>query len=74
MRATGAQLDGDAWICGRTTMQQHFADTEPFMVASLLAAGPQPGPHRPKSEVSYAVSVDTLGKLRWSSLRSKAIT
>jgi 2,5-diamino-6-(ribosylamino)-4(3H)-pyrimidinone 5'-phosphate reductase len=22
--ATGAQLNGDAWICGRTTMQ-HFA-------------------------------------------------
>ena len=23
--ATGAKLEGDAWICGRTTMQQHFA-------------------------------------------------
>jgi hypothetical protein len=23
--ATGAQLNDDAWICGRTTMQQHFA-------------------------------------------------
>ena len=24
--ATGAKLNGDAWICGRTTMQQHFAE------------------------------------------------
>lgn len=29
--ATGAKLDGDAWICGRTTMQQHFAEDEPFV-------------------------------------------
>jgi hypothetical protein len=24
--ATGAKLHGDAWICGGTTMQQHFAE------------------------------------------------
>lgn len=23
--ATGARLEGDAWVCGCTTMQQHFA-------------------------------------------------
>jgi hypothetical protein len=23
---TGAKLEGEAWICGRTTMQQHFAE------------------------------------------------
>ena len=28
--ATGAELNGDAWICGRTTMQQHFAEPQPF--------------------------------------------
>ena len=27
--AMGAQLDGDAWTCGRTTME-HFADPAPF--------------------------------------------
>jgi 2,5-diamino-6-(ribosylamino)-4(3H)-pyrimidinone 5'-phosphate reductase len=32
--ATGAKLNGDAWICGRTTMQQHFAEDEPFVSAS----------------------------------------
>ncbi len=24
--ATGAKLKGDAWICGRTTMQQHVEE------------------------------------------------
>ena len=64
--ATGAQLNGDAWICGRTTMQQHFADPQPFPAASDIPAGPQPVyvAHRARS---YAVAVDTLGKLRWSS-------
>jgi 2,5-diamino-6-(ribosylamino)-4(3H)-pyrimidinone 5'-phosphate reductase len=32
--ATGAKLNGDAWICGRTTMQQHFAEDEPFVSGS----------------------------------------
>jgi len=26
--ATAAKLGGDAWICGRTTMERHFADDE----------------------------------------------
>jgi hypothetical protein len=39
--ATGAKLNGDAWICGRTTMQQHFAEDEPFVSGSnTLAGGP----------------------------------
>ena len=29
--ATGAKLKGDAWVCGRTTMQQHFAEKQPFI-------------------------------------------
>ena len=64
--ATGAQLNGDAWICGRTTMQQHFSEPQPFRAASDIPAGPQPVDvaHRAKS---YAVAVDTVGKLRWSS-------
>jgi hypothetical protein len=39
---TGAQLNGDAWICGRMTMQQHFADPEPFVPTSYSPARPQP--------------------------------
>ena len=62
--ATGAKLNGDAWVCGRTTMQQHFAEQEPFVSASEAPAGPQPVFVARRAE-SYAVSVDTLGKLRW---------
>ncbi len=63
--ATGTQLNGDAWICGRITMQQHFAEDEPFVSVSNRRAGPQPVyvAHRARS---YAIAVDTIGKLRWS--------
>ena len=64
--ATGAKLEGDAWICGRTTMQQHFAEDAPFVSASNAPAGPQPVFVARRAD-SYAVSVDTLGKLRWAS-------
>jgi 2,5-diamino-6-(ribosylamino)-4(3H)-pyrimidinone 5'-phosphate reductase len=64
--ATGAQLKGDAWLCGRTTMQQHFAEEAPFVSASHTPAGPQPVFVARRAD-SYAVAVDTLGKLRWSS-------
>jgi riboflavin biosynthesis pyrimidine reductase len=64
--ATGDLLNGDAWICGRTTMQQHFADSEPFTATSSMPAGPQPV-HVARRARSYAIAVDTLGKLRWSS-------
>jgi 2,5-diamino-6-(ribosylamino)-4(3H)-pyrimidinone 5'-phosphate reductase len=63
---TGAELKGDAWICGRTTMQQHFAESGPFVSTSNRAAGSQPV-HVARRAASYAISVDTLGKLRWSS-------
>ena len=63
---TGAQLDGDAWICGRTTMQLHFADPEPLHATSDTPAGPQPV-HVARRAKSYAVSIDTMGKLKWSS-------
>jgi riboflavin biosynthesis pyrimidine reductase len=62
--ATGAKLEGDAWICGRMTMQQHFAEDEPFVSASNTPAGPQPVFVARRAD-SYAISVDSLGKLRW---------
>src|SRR3954469_6832402 len=36
-----SKLEGDAWICGRTTMQQHFADDEPFVSTTNTPAGSQ---------------------------------
>jgi len=61
-----SKLGGNAWICGRTTMQQHFADDEPFVSATNTPAGPQPV-HVARRADSYAISVDTTGRLRWSS-------
>ncbi len=46
-------------------MQQHFAEDEPFVSASNAPAGPQPVFVARRAD-SYAISVDTLGKLRWS--------
>ena len=63
--ATGALLGGDAWICGRTTMQQHFAEAGPFVSATGKPAGPRPV-HVARRAESYAISVDTVGKLRWA--------
>jgi 2,5-diamino-6-(ribosylamino)-4(3H)-pyrimidinone 5'-phosphate reductase len=63
--ATGAKLKGDAWICGRTTMQMHFADKRPFAARSSKQGGTQLV-HVAQRAKSYAISVDTLGKLQWS--------
>jgi riboflavin biosynthesis pyrimidine reductase len=63
--ALHANLGGDAWICGRITMQQHFAEEEPFVSATNTPAGPQPAYVARRAD-SYAISIDTAGKLRWS--------
>lgn len=55
----------DAWICGRETMQQHFAEKEPFVSSTNQPAGSQPVFLARRAE-SYAICVDTLGKLRWT--------
>ena len=64
--ALHAKLGGNAWICGRTTMQQHFAEDQLFVSETNTPAGPQPV-HVVRRAESYAISVDTTGKLRWSS-------
>jgi riboflavin biosynthesis pyrimidine reductase len=61
---TGETLNGDAWICGRTTMQQHFADGT-FVAKSKKPAGPQ-APFVAKRAESYAICVDTRGTLLWN--------
>jgi 2,5-diamino-6-(ribosylamino)-4(3H)-pyrimidinone 5'-phosphate reductase len=61
---TGQTLGGDAWVCGRTTMEQHFAEGA-FVSRSGPPAGPRPV-HVARRAESYAVAVDTTGKLRWS--------
>ena len=64
--ALHAKLGGDAWICGRTTMQQHFAAKEPFVSTTNRPAGPQL-PYVAQRAESYAICVETNGRLSWSS-------
>ena len=45
-------------------MQQHFAEDEPFVSVANRPAGPQPVFVARRAK-SYAISVDTIGKLRW---------
>jgi hypothetical protein len=45
-------------------VQQHFAENEPFVSAANRPAGPQPVFVARRAK-SYAISVDTMGKLRW---------
>ncbi len=63
---TGTKLRGDAWVCGRTTMQMHFAGKRTFVSRTRKRAGPQPVYVATRAK-SYAIAIDTLGKLRWSS-------
>jgi riboflavin biosynthesis pyrimidine reductase len=60
------KFGANAWICGRTTMQQHFAESEPFVSETKKPAGSE-SVHVARRAEFYAVSVDTLGKLRWPS-------
>jgi 2,5-diamino-6-(ribosylamino)-4(3H)-pyrimidinone 5'-phosphate reductase len=61
---TGASLRGDAWVCGRTTMQMHFSDKRRFRSATRKRAGAQMV-HVARRARSYAVVVDTKGTLQW---------
>ena len=59
------KLGGQAWICGRTTMQQHFAASDPFLSTDSAPAGSE-SVYVARLADSYAVSVDTMGRLHWT--------
>ena len=63
--STGAELKGNAWVCGRTTMQLHFAEKKLFASKTSKKAGPRPV-HVARRARNYAISIDTHGKLRWA--------
>ncbi len=63
---TGSQLGGNAWICGRVTMEQHFAADKRVVSATNQPSGPQPV-FIATLAGSYAISVDPQGKLLWDS-------
>jgi len=64
-----ATYEPDGWLCGRVTMQQHFAsgvrrDTE---VAREYSGPPRDDFVAPGDHDSFAFVVDPRGKLRWES-------
>ena len=63
--ATSAQIPYDAWACGRTTMQEILGDDEPYAPSSDALAGPQ-SVFVARRAKTYAVALDTRGKLRWT--------
>lgn len=65
---THPQLDGDAWLCGRTTLQVNFAQ---FADGAEFDNDGSDAVDEPKVHVagrfpSYAVSADTHGKIQWT--------
>lgn len=63
-----ASYDPDAWLCGRVTMEQHFAqgarsDAE---VAREHRGPPRDDFRAPGDHDSYAFAVDGRGKLAWA--------
>lgn len=67
--AVHATYDPDGWICGRVTMEQHFAAGTR---ADAEVAREYDGPARedfvaPGEHASFAIAVDPRGKLLWES-------
>ncbi len=62
-------LEGDAWMCGRVTLQKDFAkymEPEDFDASSGVRAGKRPV-HVARRAKTYAVAADTHGVMRWKS-------
>lgn len=64
-----ATYEPDAWICGRVTMEQHFAaGTRPDAeVARTYDGPPREDFVAPGGHASLAIAVDPRGKLVWES-------
>ena len=62
--STGKLEKADAWMCGRTTMQQHYAIAPPQPL-ELLSEGPKVDHIANSAAGSYAIALDPKGKLGW---------
>jgi 2,5-diamino-6-(ribosylamino)-4(3H)-pyrimidinone 5'-phosphate reductase len=67
--AVHASYAPDGWLCGRVTMQLHFASgvRDETEVARLYSGAPRDDFVAPGKHTSYAFVVDPRGKLRWES-------
>jgi 2,5-diamino-6-(ribosylamino)-4(3H)-pyrimidinone 5'-phosphate reductase len=62
---TARQLEGDAWMVGRITMERHFAAAKPMKVPTDAPAVDRTDYVATHDSVSYAVVVDPSGKLNY---------
>lgn len=62
---TGSQLDGDAWLCGRVTMEKDFASDEPLLLQPVDKPIDRTDFIAPYEQRSFAVAIDPSGKLNW---------
>jgi len=64
-----ATYEPDGWLCGRVTMQLHFASgvRDETEVARQYSGSPREDFVAPGSHTSFAFVVDPRGKLRWES-------
>src|SRR5688500_3650949 len=62
-------FEPDAWICGRVTMEEHFAaGTRPdAAVADTYDGAPREDFVAPGEHASFAIALDPRGKLIWES-------
>lgn len=65
--STGDLLNGDAWMCGRITLQKDFAEyaEQKQFKAARDASVDKWTVHVASKTGSYAVAADTLGKIFW---------
>jgi 2,5-diamino-6-(ribosylamino)-4(3H)-pyrimidinone 5'-phosphate reductase len=62
---TGESESADAWMCGRVTMQQHYATPRPNLSKEARS---DLSDHIAKNDASsYVITVDPYGKLGWNS-------
>jgi 2,5-diamino-6-(ribosylamino)-4(3H)-pyrimidinone 5'-phosphate reductase len=61
--------DAQAWMCGRVTMEQHFASgaRDEVEVAKEYSGAPREDFIAPGEHESYAIALDPRGKLIWES-------
>src|SRR5688572_12400449 len=60
-----ATYDGDAWMCGRITMEPFAGATRPDADVQREYSGPAREDHIAGTHESFAVAIDPSGRLAW---------
>lgn len=62
---TGNTLSGDAWLCGRVTMEEGFSSNKPLKLKPVEKPIKRTDFIAEYKEASFAVAIDKSGKLNW---------